>query len=62
LQEKGYYLARGDRRGYVAVDLHGEVYSFTRQLGQKAKALEARLGLTENLPSVTEIKTTIKEG
>ncbi len=59
LQEKGYYLARGDRRGYVAVDLHGEFYSLTRQLGQKAKALEARLGLTENLPSVTEVKTTI---
>lgn len=56
---KGYYLARGNRRGYVAVDLHGEVYSLTRQLGKKAKALEARLGLTENLPSVTEVKTTI---
>ena len=34
LQDKGYYLARGDRRGYVADDLHGEVYSLTRQLGQ----------------------------
>src|SRR5690606_29420882 len=25
LQERGYYLAKGDRRGYVAVDFEGEV-------------------------------------
>lgn len=59
LRESGYFLARGDRRGYVAVDIHGEVYSLSRQLGQKGKALEARLGKTENLPSVDEAKDKI---
>ena len=58
LQEQGYYLAHG-RRGHVAVDIHGEVYSLTRQLGQKKKALEARLGKADSLPSVDEIKSTI---
>jgi hypothetical protein len=37
LQEKGYFLAKGDKRGFVALDVYGEVYSLTRQLGQKAK-------------------------
>ena len=59
LQDKGYYLARGDKRGFVAVDLHGEVYSLSRQLGQKTKSLEARLGRAEILPSVTEVKAGI---
>ncbi len=59
LHESGYSLARGDRRGYVAVDVHGEVYSLSRQLGQKNKVLESRLGKTEFLPSVTEAKDKI---
>ncbi len=59
LRESGYFLARGDKRGYVAVDIHGEVYSMSRQLGQKAKALQARLGKAENLPSVSEAKDKI---
>jgi len=58
LQESGYYLAQG-RRGFVAVDVHGEIYSLTRQLGQKKNALEDRLGKAEDLPTVSEVKTTI---
>ncbi len=58
LQDQGYYLAHG-KRGFVAVDLHGEVYSLTRQLGQKKSALEARIGSAKTLPSVEEVKTTI---
>lgn len=59
LRESGYFLARGDKRGYVVVDIHGEVYSLSRQLSQKKKALEARLGKTENLPSASETKDKI---
>jgi len=59
LQERGYYLAQGDRHGYVAVDIHGEVYSLTRQLGQNKTKLEKRLGSPENLPGVEEVKKTI---
>lgn len=60
LQEKGYFLARGDKRGYVAIDVHGEIYSLTRQLAQKGKALEARLGSAQNLPSTNEVKANIQ--
>lgn len=59
LEDQGYYLAQG-RRGFVAVDVHNEVYSLTRYLGQKKKDLKARLGSYENLPSVDEVKTTIQ--
>ena len=60
LEDIGYYLAQGDGRGFVAVDVHGEIYSLTRKLGQKKKALEERLGKPDALPSVDEVKTTIK--
>ncbi len=59
LKERGYYLAKGDRRGYVVVDIHGEVYSLTRQIGVKKKELENRIGKAENLPSVDTVKNKI---
>ncbi|MCP3889282.1 MAG: relaxase/mobilization nuclease domain-containing protein [Desulfobulbaceae bacterium] len=59
LQDIGYYLAKG-RRGFVAVDIHGEIYSLPRQLGMKKKELEARLGSYKDLAKVDEIKATIK--
>ena len=54
LRENGYCLARGDRRGFVAVDAHGEIYSLSRWCGVKAKELRARLGDGANLPNVDE--------
>ena len=33
LKERGYVLARGDRRGFVAVDFHGEVYAVSKWVG-----------------------------
>ncbi|PCI67818.1 MAG: relaxase [Piscirickettsiaceae bacterium] len=59
LKERGYYLAKGDRRGYVVVNIHGEVYSLTRQIGVKKKELEGRIGKAENLPSVDTVKNKI---
>jgi hypothetical protein len=59
LEQKGYYLASGDRRGYVAVDWRGEVYSLSRWLGEKNKALTARLGEPSQLPSVDAAKANI---
>lgn len=59
LQEQGYMLARGDRRGYVAVDIHGEVYSLTGKIGVKKKEIAQRLGKEDTLPSVTEAKEKI---
>lgn len=59
LQDRGYYLARGDKRGYVAVDLYGEVYSLSRQIGVKKADLTKKLGDAQQLPSVEEAKNTI---
>jgi len=59
LREHGYHLAQGDRRGFVAVDLQGEVYSIARQTGVRTKDVEARLGNPKNLPSVDETRHDI---
>ena len=59
LEERGYTLARGDRKSVVAIDYRGEVYSFARWSGVKAKEVKARLGETEKLPSVAETKGRI---
>ena len=54
LWEQGFCLARGERRGSVAVDMHGEVYSLSRWLEVKTKELRARLGEFSELPNVEE--------
>ena len=59
MQDIGYYLAKG-RRGFVALDVHGEIYSLPRQLGMKKKDLEARLGSLKNLATVDEVQASIK--
>lgn len=62
LKERGFLLARGDRRGFVALDFQGEVYSLSRYAGVKVKEMEARLGEHENLPSVDQVKERLAEG
>lgn len=59
LKERGFTLARGDRRGFVAVDYRGEVYAVARQAGVKTKDVAERLGDPENLPSVDEAQKAI---
>lgn len=54
LSEQGFCLARGDRRGFVAVDANGEIYSLSRWCGVKSKELRARLGDGIDLPDVEE--------
>jgi len=60
LQNHGFTLAKGDQRGFVAVDYKGEVYSLSRWTGLKTRALNARLK-QEDLPSVQQAKTKIAE-
>lgn len=55
---QGYRLARGDRRGFVAVDIYGDVYSIPRWLGIKTKEVRLKLGSPETLPTV---ETATKE-
>lgn len=59
LERNGYYLAQGDRRGFVALDWRGEVYSLSRQLRVNAADLKARLGDEKQLPGVAETKANI---
>ena len=42
IAEKGYQLAKGDRRDFVIVDAMGGIHSPRRRLGVKAKALRER--------------------
>lgn len=59
LEERGLYLARGDKRGHVAVTYEGEVISIARASGKKAKELKARLGEPQSLATVAETRTRI---
>jgi hypothetical protein len=56
LQERGYSLAQGDRRGLVLVDAGGGVHSLTRMSGAKAGELRQMLGDGGNLPKVAQAK------
>ncbi len=61
LREHGLFLARGDKRGFVAVDVDGTPYSLSRWTGVKAKDLTAKLGDQSDLPSIEEVKQTIAD-
>ena len=61
LQERGMLLARGDRRGFVALDMAGGVYSLTRWIDIGTRALKDRLGKPETLPTVEQAKTYIAD-
>ena len=59
LKERGYWLCRGDKRGYVAIDVHGEPHNIAKRVGIKTKAVRERIGDMEALPSVAETKLEI---
>ena len=52
LKENGYILARGDRRGVVAVDHRGEVYSIRQYVGIKPGQVRERIKDMASLPDV----------
>ena len=60
LEERGYFLAKGDRRGFVALDVQGNIYSLSRWAGVKNRELEDKLGFPDKLPSVDETKSELK--
>ncbi|MTD94374.1 relaxase [Hyphomicrobium sp. xq] len=59
LKSRGFTLAKGDRRGHVAITPEGEVISIARYTGKKTKDIEARLGKSDTLPSVTEARAQL---
>ena len=61
LQEHGLMLAKGDRRGYVATDINGEVYALARWTNVKAKDVKARLGDSKTLPSLEQAQAKLAQ-
>lgn len=61
LEERGVFLAKGDRRGHVAVTYNGAVVSIAREIGRPAKEIRARLGDPDSLRSVDETKAFIAQ-
>ena len=59
LQERGYWLAAGDRRGFLAVNHQGKYYSVSKYAGVKPKQVRERLGDLESVPSLAETKLEI---
>jgi hypothetical protein len=59
LKERGLILAKGDRRGHVAVTHEGEVLSIARYVGRKAREVRERLGDPKALPDVEATKAQI---
>lgn len=54
LEERGLFLAQGDRRGHVAVTIEGEVFAIARMVGKKTKEVAARLGDPKQLRTVAD--------
>ena len=61
LRERGYILAKGDRRGFVAIDYSGEAYAVSKWSGQKTKDVRERLADIGSLPSVADARTVMAE-
>jgi len=63
LEQKGYVLARGDRRGFVVVDKFADVHSLTRYVKtHKAKDIKTRLAplSPDDLPTVDQAKEIVR--
>lgn len=63
LEQKGYILAKGDRRGFVVVDKFGNPHSLTRYIeGHKAAAIKKNLAALDpdRLPSVDQAKEMMR--
>lgn len=61
LEERGLFLARGDKRGFVVLDHQGEVHSLPRLLDLKTKDVRARLGDGADLAGVDAAKARLAE-
>ncbi len=59
LNALGFVMAKGDRRGHIAIDFRGEIYALGRWMPVKTKEVTARLGDPSKFPSVAQAKSTI---
>lgn len=64
LEEEGYQLAKGDRRGYVVIDPHGSPYSLgSRTTGVKAREVREKLGDLDpaHIPDIEQARRLLIE-
>lgn len=61
LEERGYFLAQGDRRGFVAVDVHGQIYSLSKWSGVRVKDAKDKLGDPQTLRPVSEMQKALQD-
>ena len=62
LADRGYVLAKGDRRGFVALDHRCEVFSISKKwIGVSAKDVRAKLSNESALPTVEDAKAQIAQ-
>lgn len=59
LKDRGFVLARGDRRGFVVLDQACEIYAASKWIGIRAKEVKARMTSPEHLPSVDDARAQI---
>lgn len=59
LEERGFILARGDRRAVVALDYRGEIFALSRWTSVKAKDIRERIKDEQALPSLDEASDII---
>ena len=60
LEEHGYYLAKGDRRGVVAINLQGEIFALARWMGVNTKSLATKIG-SQALENVETVHKALNE-
>lgn len=60
LEERGYFIAKGDRRGFVAIDIQGNVFAVPKWVGIKSREVQSKLGSPDSLPSVSEVQHELK--
>lgn len=58
LAERGYFLA-GGKRGFVAVDTDGVIYSLAKWAGIKVREARAKHGEAATLPNVADVQATV---
>jgi len=61
MADKGYFIAKGDRRGFVAVGLDGEVFAVPRWAGVKTKEANAKLGDPDQLEPVADVRRAVAD-
>lgn len=61
LEERGLFLAQGDRRGHVALTIEGEVFSIAKLIGKRTKEVAAKLGDPKQYRSVADTARHIGE-